>query len=59
MSLCEPLFSTWLPVSCGKCSQLQSRLLHERMGACGILANERSGSQELLQANDAAMMIST
>jgi hypothetical protein len=31
MSLCEASFSTWIPVSCGKCSQLHSRLLSERI----------------------------
>jgi hypothetical protein len=36
MSLCEALFSTWIPVSCEKCSQLHSRLLAERIGACKI-----------------------
>jgi hypothetical protein len=36
MSLCEVLFSTWIPVSCGKCSQLHSRLLPERIWACKI-----------------------
>jgi hypothetical protein len=36
MSRCEALFSTWIPVSCGKCSQLHSRLLPERIWACKI-----------------------
>ena len=36
MSLCEALFSTWIPVSCGKCSQLHNRLLPERIWACKI-----------------------
>ncbi len=36
ISLCEALFSTWTPVSCGKCGQLHSRLLPERMWASEI-----------------------
>ena len=31
MSPCAGLFSTWTPVSCGKCSQLRSTLLPERL----------------------------
>jgi hypothetical protein len=33
MFLCEALFSTRIPVSSGKCSQLHSRLLPERVWA--------------------------
>jgi Cytochrome P460 len=36
MSLCDALFSTWIPVSCGKCSQLHSRPLPERIWAYKI-----------------------
>ena len=36
MSLWEALFSTWRPVSCGKCSQLHSGLLPEVVWACEI-----------------------
>src|ERR1700691_6096014 len=33
MSLCGGLYSTWRPVSCGKCSRLQSTPLPERTWA--------------------------
>jgi hypothetical protein len=36
MSLCEALFSTRRPVACGKCRQLHSRQLPERIWACKI-----------------------
>jgi hypothetical protein len=36
MFLCEALFSTGIPASSGRCSQLHSRLLPERVWACKI-----------------------